>query len=98
MLATNEIKSLLAEHYDLAPSMEKAEATREIYSKTDRVIPLAEWAVYAPYVIEINRLKKERNAVILAHNYMTPEIYHALPILLATVCNLRSRQPRSKKQ
>lgn len=78
MLATNEIKTLLAEHYDLAPSMEKAEATRDIYEKMDRVVPLADWAIYAPYVIEINRLKKVRNAAILAHNYMTPEIYHGV--------------------
>ncbi|OUS04516.1 quinolinate synthase [Rhodobacterales bacterium 52_120_T64] len=78
MLAINEIKALLAEHYDLTPSLEKAEATKDIYAKTDRVIPLAEWATYAPYVIEINRLKKKRNATILAHNYMTPEIYHGV--------------------
>jgi quinolinate synthase len=42
-----------------------------------RVTPL-EWRLHAPLIAEINRIKRERNAVILAHNYMTPEIFHGV--------------------
>ncbi|MCG8545476.1 MAG: quinolinate synthase NadA [Alphaproteobacteria bacterium] len=57
---------------------EVAETTAPLYEKVARVIPEIEWPFHAPYVEAINQLKRERNAIVLAHNYQTPEIFHCV--------------------
>ena len=63
---------------ELAYTDAVARETDGLYAKVSGVIPKIEWPVYAPVVAEINRIKRQKNAVILAHNYMTPEIFHCV--------------------
>jgi quinolinate synthase len=58
------------------------------------VLPPIEWAVHEPLLAAIERLKRERQAVVLAHNYQTPEIFHGAADIRATRCSWRAR-PRA---
>lgn len=51
---------------------------QDLYPKVSHVVPAVEWATMADDVEAIMALKAQRNAVILAHNYMTPEIFHGV--------------------
>src|SRR6476469_1373259 len=61
---------------DYTPAV--ALATEAIHQRVRSVLPDLEWPVFAPYIAAINELKRQRNAVVLAHNYQTPEIFHGV--------------------
>ena len=77
-------------------SEEIKKETDPIYQKVSKVIPRIEWAFHAPLIHKINMLKKEKNAVILAHNYQTPEIFHGIADIAADSLALAVEAEKTK--
>lgn len=63
---------------ELAHTHTATTATDLLYEKLKRVITPQEWEGYVQDVSAIQKLKQQRNAIILAHNYMTPEVFYCV--------------------
>ncbi len=55
-----------------------AARTADVFERMKRVVPAIEWPIHAPEIDAIRSLKEKRNAIVLAHNYQTPEIFHGV--------------------
>jgi quinolinate synthase len=67
-----------------------------LYARVKHIVTRMEWPHYAPLIKAINELKKTRNAVILAHNYMTPEIFHCVGDFRGDSLQLAKEAQRTK--
>ena len=96
MLDMPAIRQDLKTVYDLAPNPDLAASMGDIYARMARVVSPADWAIHAPYVAAINTLKKQRNASILAHNYMMPEIFHGISDVVGDSLQLAVEATKTK--
>ena len=72
--------------------------TAEIYNKLKKSIPDLEWPVLAPYIYEINKIKKKNDFVILAHNYQTPDIFYGIADVVGDSLGLAIKGSKVKEK
>src|SRR6476659_9842181 len=72
--------------------------TAPLYDRVKSVIPPMEWPVFADDVDAILALKRRRNAVILGHNYMTPEIFHCVSDIVGDSLQLAKVASQTKAE
>ena len=86
---------MAADGFQFAFTPEIEAQTAPMWEKVKRHVTPMEWCHQAPLIAEINRLKREKDAVILAHNYMTPEIFHGVGDYVGDSLGLAKEAARS---
>ena len=84
-----------ADGFQVAFTPEIEALTAPAWEKVKHHVTPMEWRAQAPLIAEINRLKREKDAVILAHNYMTPEIFHGVGDYVGDSLGLAKEAARS---
>lgn len=91
-----EASSLARPKLEYTPQLAREMAP--LYEKVAKVVTPLEWPEFAPYIKAINELKRERNAVILAHNYMTPEVFHCIGDFMGDSLQLAKEAANTKAE
>jgi quinolinate synthase len=81
--------------FDIAFTPAVEAATDPIWAKVKNHVTPLEWRLHAPLIAAINDLKRQKNAVVLAHNYMTPEIFHGVGDFVGDSLGLAREAARS---
>lgn len=78
--------------------MNVEEMYQSMKHKLERVVPDVELRIKAEIAVDINRIKKEKNAVILGHNYMEPALFHSIPDYVGDSLELSRKAAKTDKE
>jgi quinolinate synthase len=87
---------MAADGFQFAFTSEVEAQTAPVWEKVKRHLTPMEWRAQAPLIAAINQLKAEKDAVILAHNYMVPEIFHGVGDYVGDSLGLAKEAAKSK--
>ena len=92
-----EARAVLAENFDLKFTKAVERVTARVYERVKERIPAIEWPFYAPLILQINRLKKRKDALILAHHYQAPQIFFGVADIVGDTLQLAAAAGRAKQ-